>query len=143
MNVSSINANFMTPTTSFGCSDPNCKCQAGIVSTKDAPKDTLELSKDVADKTTSFGKKIVNGAKKAFTHLKNNPKQVKVVAKAAFDGLLTACAVLGANDMIEHTCGQTPKGVAGKCALGAAVIVAAARMVQNRNAFMEKQPEKK
>lgn len=58
MNVSSINANFTTPATSFGCSDPNCRCQAGIVATKEAPKDTLELSKDVADKTTSFGKKL-------------------------------------------------------------------------------------
>lgn len=143
MNVTSINASFMTPTTSFGCSDPNCKCQASIVSTKDAPKDSLELSKDITEKTTSFGKKVVNGAKKAFVHLKDNPKQVKVIAKAAFDGLLTACAVLGANDMIEHACGQTPKGLAGKCALGAAVVVAAARMVQNRNAFMEKQQVKK
>ena len=50
MNLNSISANFMTPATNFGCSDPNCKCQAGIVSTNEPQKDTLAITKDVAAK---------------------------------------------------------------------------------------------
>lgn len=143
MNVTSINANFTTPMTNFGCSDPNCKCQAGIVATNnEPPKDTLEITKDVADKTTSFGKKVVNGAKKTFTFLKNNKKQVAIGAKAAFDGLLTACTVLGANEMIKKTVGTAPKGLVGSLATITAVTVASAEIVKNRNAFLKKQVEK-
>lgn len=143
MNLTSINANFTTPMTNFGCSDPNCKCQAGIVSTAQPPKDTLEITKDVADKTTNVGKKIVNGAKKTFAYLKNNPQKVKIGAKAAFDGLLTACTVLGANEMIKKTVGTAPKGLVGSLATIAAVTVASVEIVKNRNVFLEKQAEKK
>lgn len=143
MNVSSINANFMTPATNFGCSDPNCKCQAGIVSTKDAPKDTLEITQDVAKKTTNFGKKVVNGAKKTWNFLKTNKKQVLVGAKAAFDGVLTACTVVGANELMQKVSKQNTASLAGKIAIAAGVAMTAAELVKNRNAFMEKQAEKK
>ncbi len=143
MNVSPINANFMTPTTSFGCSDPNCKCQAGIVSTKEAPKDTLEITQDVAKKTTNFGKKVVNGAKKTWNFLKTNKKQVLVGAKAAFDGVLTACTVVGANELMQKVSKQNTASLAGKIAIAAGVAMTAAELVKNRNAFMNKQAENK
>lgn len=143
MNVSPINANFMTPATSFGCSDPNCKCQAGIVSTKEAPKDTLEITQDVAKKTTNFGKKVVNGAKKTWNFLKTNKKQVLVGAKAAFDGVLTACTVVGANELMQKVSKQNTASLAGKIAIAAGVAMTAAELVKNRNAFMNKQAENK
>jgi len=143
MNISSINANFMTPATSFGCSDPNCKCQAGIVSSKDAPKDTLEITKDVADKTTNFGKKVVNGAKKTWNFLKTNKKQVLIGARAALDGVLTACTVVGANELMQKVSKQNTASLAGKIAIAAGVAMTAAELVKNRNAFMNKQAEKK
>ncbi len=143
MNVHSINATLTTPATSFGCNNPDCKCSAGIVGTQQPPKDTLEISKDCAEKTVGFGKKVLNAGKKAVNYLTTHKKQVAVCARAALDGLLTACTVLGANEMIKKTCGDYAKGLAGKLAAGAAVVVTAGKIVQNRNAFMEKQAQKK
>lgn len=142
MNLNSISANFMTPATNFGCSDSNCKCQAGIISTNEPQKDTLEITKDVADKTTSLGKKVVNGAKKTWTFLKNNKKQVLVGAKAALDGVLTACTVVGANELMQKVSKQNTASLAGKIAIAAGVAMTAAELVKNRNAFLNKQAEK-
>ena len=143
MNANAIHANLTTTATSFGCNNPDCPCSAGIVGTQQPPKDTFEISKECAEKTVSFGKKVFNTGKKAVNYLTTHKKQVAVCARAALDGLLTACTVLGANEMIKKTCGDYAKGLAGKLATGAAVIVTAGKIVQNRNAFMEKQAEKK
>ena len=142
MNLNSINANFTTPMTKFGCSDPNCKCQAGIVATSEPPKDTLELTQDVAKETVSFGKKVTNGAKKTWNFLKANKKQLLVGAKAALDGVLTACTVVGANELMQKVSKQNTAGLAGKIAIAAGVAMTAAELVKNRNAFLNKQVEK-
>ena len=143
MNLNVINANVKAPATNFGCNNSNCNCSAGIVATQQPPKDTLEISKDCAEKTVSFGKKVLNAGKKAVNYLKTHKKQVAVCARAALDGILTGCTVLGANELIKKTGSTATNGIAGKLAAGSAVIVTAGKIVQNRNAFMEKQAEKK
>lgn len=142
MNLTSINTGVVAPMTSFGCSNPNCKCHSNIVSNPAPPKDTLEITKDVADKTTNFGKKVVNGVKNVANFLKTNPK-ANVATKAGVKGLATACTILYANEMIKKTVGAPPKGLAGGLATAAAVIVAVADFARNKNAFSEKAPENK
>ena len=89
-----------------------------------------------------LGKKVVNGAKKTWTFLKNNKNQVLVGAKAALDGVLTACTVVGANELMQKVSKQNTASLAGKIAIAAGVAMTAAELVKNRNAFLNKQAEK-
>lgn len=134
MNITSINTGVTAPMTNFGCSNPNCNCHSNIISNPTPPKDTLEITKDVADKTTNFGKKVVSGFKNVTNFLKTN-KKANVATKAGVKGLATACTILYANEMIKKTVGNPPKGLAGGLATAAALIVAAADIAKNKNAF--------
>ena len=143
MNLNAINTKLTTPATSFGCNNPNCNCSAGIVASQQPAKDTLEITKEATDKTVSFGKKVLNATKKAFNYVKTHKTQVNVCLKSAVDGLLTACTVLGAGQMIESSFGSpSVKGLTGKCAIVAGIATTGLKILQNKKAFTA-QPEKK
>lgn len=142
MNINSINTGITASMTNFGCSDPNCNCHSNFAPTPAPPKDTLEITKDVADKNTSFAKKVTNGVKNMVIFFKTN-KKANVGIKAGVKGLMSACTVLYANEIIKKSIGTPPKGLAGGLATAAAVIVAVADIARNKNAISEKTPENK
>lgn len=127
MNINPIQANLTN--TNFGCNSPECKGNCGQqaqIMPNQPQQDTVEIS---------TGQKIKNACKKGAKFVKENKKGIATTAKCAFSGFLTACTVLGANEMITKTVGPAPKGLAGTLATIAGVTVTAVELIRNKKAF--------
>ena len=126
MNISPIQANLVN--TNFGCNDPGCNgncANAQIVSTQQPP-DVVELS---------TGSKVKNACKKGVKFIKDNKKGIAVTAKAALEGVLTACTILGANVLMQKVSKSDTSALAAKLALIGGVAVGGSQLIKDRKAF--------
>lgn len=123
--------------TNFGCNDPNCKghCQqqAQIVSTQPT-QDVVEIS---------TGTKVKNACKKGVKFVKENKKGIMVTAKAALEGVLTACTILGANVLMQKVCKSDTSALATKLAVIGGVAVGGTQLIKDRKAFQKGTPQAK
>lgn len=111
--------------TSFGCNDPSCNCQAPQKTAPQQP-DTVELS---------TAQKAKTACKKGINFVKNNKKAIAVTATAAMKGILTACTILGANQLMSKVAKADTSALAAKLAAIGGVAVGAADLIGNRKAF--------
>lgn len=124
MNINPMQANLA----SFGCNDPTCKghChQAQIVSTQPMP-DVVEMS---------TGEKAKQGIKKGITFVKENKKGIAVTLKAALTGFLTACTILGANQLMSKVAKGDTSKLASKLALIGGLAAGGTQLIRDRKAF--------
>lgn len=127
MNINPIQANLVN--TNFGCNSPECKgnCEQHAQVLQNQPQqDVVELS---------TGQKLKNACKKGVTFVKDNKKGIATTAKCAFEGLLTACTILGANVLMQKVCKSDTSALATKLAAIGGVGVAGAELIRNRKAF--------
>lgn len=117
--------------TAFGCKNGSCCCQQPKIAPQ-AP-DTVELSSFQKAKNT-----CKNGAK----FVKTNKKAIGVTLKSAGAGLLTACTILGANELMAKVTKADTSSLAGKLATIGGLVVAASNMVQNRDVFKKQKVQK-
>ncbi|MBR1942180.1 hypothetical protein IJ843_00420 [bacterium] len=135
MNISPVQANVAQ--TNFGCNDPSCNCavqpQTNVVSTQPqmTPQDRFEKGT----------KKAAEACKKGFKFVKTNKSGIAATAKAAVSGLLTACTILGANQLMQKVSKADTTSLAGKLALIGGITVAAADLIKNRKAFDKTAPK--
>ena len=129
MNVNQIQPAFTN--TTFGCNNGSCCCQH----TKIEPQmpDTVELS---------GAQKIGKTYKKGVSFVKTNKKAIGVTLKSAGAGLLTACTILGANQLMSQVTKADTSTLAGKLATLGGLVVAASNIVQNRDAFKKHKVQK-
>ncbi len=123
MNIAQIQS--FTP--SFGCNDSECKnCTCQQPKIQEQKPDTVEIStvqkaKDVCKKSVNF--------------VKDNRKAIAVTAKAALEGLLTACTILGANQLMSKVSKANTSALAAKLAAIGGVAVGATELIRSRKAF--------
>ena len=111
--------------TNFGCNEPSCHCQAPQKTAPQQP-DTVELS---------TAQKAKTACKKGFNFLKDNKKGIAVTAKAVVEGLLTACTILGANQLMSKVSKANTSALAAKLATIGGVAVGATELIRSRKAF--------
>ena len=134
MNINPILSNPVT--TSFGCNDPNCKnCCHEQVLPQQPQQDTVELSKF---------QKAKNACKKGVSFVKNNHSAIGASAKAVGVGLLTACTILGANQLMSKVSKKDTASLAAKLAAFGGVAAGATDLIRHKDVFTKnKQAESK
>lgn len=117
--------------TTFGCNNPSCCCQeqkfTPITSEKN-DKDYFQKAKDTCKKGVGF--------------VKTNKKAIGVSIKSAVAGVLTACTIFGANELMSKITKSNTSSLAGKLATIGGLVVAASNMLQNKDAFKKQKVQK-
>ena len=127
MNINPIQANLVN--TNFGCNSPECKGNCGQqtqIMPNQPQQDTVEIS---------TGQKLKNACKKGAKFVKENKKGIATTAKCAFEGLLTACTILGANVLMQKVSKSDTSALASKLALIGGIGVTGAELIRNKKAF--------
>ncbi len=127
MNINPIQANLVN--TNFGCNSPECKGNCGQhaqIMPNQPQQDTVEIS---------TGQKVKNACQKGAKFVKENKKGIATTAKCAFEGLITACTILGANVLMQKVSKSDTSALATKLAAIGGIGVAATELVRNRQAF--------
>lgn len=107
------------------CSQCTCPSQA--------TNDTVEIS---------TSQKAKNACKKGINFLKNNKKAIGATAKAIGTGILTACTILGANQLMSKVSKADTSKLASKLAVIGGITAGAADLIKNRKAFNKTQSDK-
>lgn len=129
-----MNVNSIQPTvtnTVFGCNGSSCCCQQA----KFAPQTPNKIDRDQFQKAKDTCKRGVN-------FVKTNKNAIGVVLKSAGAGILTACTILGANELMSKVTKADTHSLAGKLAALGGLVVAASNIVQNRDAFKKQKVQK-
>ena len=111
----------------FGCNDSECKnCTCQQHKIQEQKPDIVEIS------TTQKAK---DAFKKGVNFVKNNRKGIAITAKAAVEGLLTACTILGANQLMSKVSKANTSALAAKLAAIGGVAVGMTELIRSRKAF--------
>ena len=126
MKVNQISSNYIN--VGFGCDKPECQnCNNVQTACCTQPQqDTVELS---------TGQKVKKACKKGAKFVKENKKGIAVTAKAALEGLLTACTILGANQLMQKVSKADTSSLASKLAIIGGLAVAGTQLIKDRKAF--------
>ena len=118
--------------TNFGCNDPSCKnCCHEQAILPQPQQDTVELS--------TF-QKAKNACKKGVSFVKNNHSAIGASLRALGAGLLTACTILGANQLMSKVSKKDTSSLAAKLAAIGGLAAGATDLFKHRAAFSKNKP---
>ena len=134
MNINPISANPIA--TNFGCNDSNCKnCCCEQTLPQQPQQDTVEISKF---------QKVKNACKNGVSFVKNNHSAIGASARAVGVGLLTACTILGANQLMSKVSKKDTASLAAKLAAFGGIAAGATDLIKHKDVFTKnKQAESK
>ncbi|MBR2525350.1 hypothetical protein IKE67_02680 [bacterium] len=108
----------------FGCKEGNCCCKGACI--QQPVQDTVELSKF---------QKAKNTCKKGVGFVKTNKKAIGTTLQSAGIGVLTACTILGANQLMSQITKADTSALAAKLATFGGLVAGATNMVKHKDSF--------
>ncbi len=132
MNVNPVSANPIQ--TNFGCcGDGKCTCCC--------PQPTMQPTQDVVE--ISKFQKAKNACKKGIGFIKTNKSAIGVTLASVGAGLLTACTVLGGNQLMSKITKSDTSALAAKLAAIGGVAAAATNLIKHKDVFKKQAPQVK